>query len=128
MWMTEWGSAQASRIYSKLPNYALHLVTTAGRVFAVNWSLEKTIPLSPLIHTCLLLLVLQHYLHHPSLQSCHPLLLSCPSLLPRLLLLPCLLTHPSFLFPFLNDNCPRLPTSIPKTLRLSAHISQIMSH
>src|SRR5882724_12954651 len=66
------------RIYSKPPNYTLHLVTTAGRVFAVNWSLEKTIPLSPLNCTCLLLLMLQHSLYQPSLQSCHPLLLSHP--------------------------------------------------
>src|SRR5882724_11764564 len=71
------------RIYSKPPNYTLHLVTTAGRVFAVNWSLEKTIPLSPLNHTCPLLLALQHSLHHPSPQSCRLLLLSphkhCPA-------------------------------------------------
>jgi len=46
-------------------------------VFAVNWSLEKTIPLSPLNNTCPLLLMLQHSLHQPSLQSCRPLLLPC---------------------------------------------------
>src|SRR5882724_598451 len=77
------------RIYSKPSNYALHLVTTTGRVFAVNWSLKKTIPLSPLNCTCPLLLTLQHSLHQPSLQSCCPLLLlSCPYIPPRPLLPP----------------------------------------
>src|SRR5882724_12384938 len=84
------------RIYSKPPNYALHLVTTAGRVFAVNWSLEKTIPLSPLNCTCPLLLS-----RHKNCPTRHSSLLPHP------------LTHPSFLFPFLNGNHPQLPTLIP---------------
>src|SRR5882724_6607429 len=65
--------------------------------------------------TCPPLLMPQQILHQPSLQSCPPLL-PLPST--------CLL----FLFPFLNGNHPWLPASIPKTLQLSAHISQIMSH